>query len=123
MLQEAKLNSHSRVAPYIQANQSVKEATAKAIRLQDAKDLKSGAGCGRSAAERSSISTMPSQAGEDDIMKKASGFIENPRSINPKNKLQLAMVKHVQVEQLAVTDMFSKKADPIDKYLELQAQA
>ena len=51
---------------------------------------------------------------------KASGFIENPRAINPQNKLQLAMIKHIQNEQEAVTDMFSKKPDPVDNYLELQ---
>ena len=31
------------------------------------------------------------------------------------------MVKHVQVQQLAVTDMFSKKADAIDRHFELEA--
>lgn len=34
-------------------------------------------------------------------------FIENPRSINPKNKVQLAMIKYTQQKQQSVSDMYS----------------
>ena len=47
---------------------------------------------------------------------------ENPRNISKRNRLLLAMVKHQEVKKEEVQDMFSKKADPLDKYYELQDQ-
>ena len=47
---------------------------------------------------------------------------ENPRNISKRNRLLLAMVKHQEVKKEEVQDMFSKKADPLDKYYELQEQ-
>jgi hypothetical protein len=49
--------------------------------------------------------------------------IENPRAINPANKLQMSLVKYAQQQKDAVSDMFSKNTDPIDIYLQLKERA
>lgn len=48
---------------------------------------------------------------------------ENPKQINKENKLLLSMVKHQELQKIAVSDTFSKKADPIDQYYALREQA
>lgn len=91
LLQEARAYPQSRVGPYIKSNVSVKQSTLQAVKEAQAKDLKrapdSTTAGTSSMSDASKTGSIHIKQKGDDILGNACGFIENPRAINPKNKL------------------------------------
>lgn len=56
----------------------------------------------------------------DEHIRSLQEFISNPRSIGPKQKLQMTILKHIENHKVQVSDMFSKASDPVDNYKKIQ---
>jgi hypothetical protein len=114
LVHKLKTESVNRVGGYINRELSIKSRVLNAMQSELSSHAQTGG-----AVEKEPGNKKDNYYGhrhEDCVF-------ENPRQIKKDNKLLLSMVKHQELQKIAVSDTFSKKADPIDQYYALREQA